>query len=172
MSRYILTVRERGYIVKTNGSCWRVLYNADGSYYNTYLVSHSCSESRVMAAAAQLGEFAAPARSNGFNVLRGTNMCPELGADMIVQVRNGGDVFRATLDPVIHNHWLLTRFDGDVNTSCGDEPVLTDPIGETGRPLPDVIIGALPPIKDKGIMAIGAGLVAIGIVLYVLKMRK
>lgn len=135
MSRIILQVREQGYTVKTDGTCYRVQFDASGNYMST--TPFSCSHPDT--SANMLGPHHSPHHRNGFKVERGVGMCPERPNDMIVRVRNGQNLYLAT-KPAVGDAWALIPIADDVLEFCGPIPeyVLPEDIPEPDSKLTEV----------------------------------
>lgn len=135
MSRLILQVRQLGYTVKTDGSCYRVLFSANGSHLST--TPFACTHTDT--SANMLGPHFPPNHRNGFKVERGVGFCPERPNDMIVRVRNGQNLYLAT-QPTGGEAWVLIPIADDVLGFCGPAPeyILPEDIPEPDSKLTEV----------------------------------
>ena len=136
MSREILSVREEGYITKTDGTCWQVMYHADHSYYRTRRVQnnfplYNANCNQAPAFANQLGASVAPSPRNVFRVLKGLGFCANHPEQMIVQVMRGSNIYSAqefTIpDGSNTQFWKLDEIsESELAEHCGEEVVFTE----------------------------------------------
>tara|TARA_R110002060_G_scaffold988_2_gene2299 strand:+ start:2026 stop:2574 length:549 start_codon:yes stop_codon:yes gene_type:complete len=136
MSRKILAVREEGYISKTDGTCWQVMYHADHSYYRTRRVQnnfplYNANCNQATAFANQLGASVAPNPRNGFRVLQGVGFCQNHPEQMIVQVIRGKNIYKAVPhylpNAASTEIWVLTEIsESELAEYCGEEVVFTE----------------------------------------------
>ncbi len=103
MSRRILHIRERGYISKTDGRCYRHKFAADGSHISTenlrggfplYLPTCRYAEAK----ANELGAPAMPGPNNGFRIIQGMNTCANYPDKSLVQVVRGSNYYWLPID--------------------------------------------------------------------------
>lgn len=132
MSRTILQIRKQGFFTKTGGICWRVLFNADGSYYKTDRVqdgfpfySPNCSQSRLNQFATALGAFAPPSYKNGWTIIRGVGMCPDHPGQMLLKDRMYAKQYWKAYQ--INNIWHIEPLASTEESYCGAEPDLILP---------------------------------------------
>ena len=136
MSRKILSVRQRGYISKSEGTCWQHTFDSDGGYVGTKRVQngfplYNANCNRAAFYANQLGPHTAPSPSNGFKILKGVGFCQNHPEEMIVQVVRGSNIYKAwpfTIpDGSNTQTWILDKIsESELAEYCGEEVVFTE----------------------------------------------
>lgn len=155
MSREILggSVRQRGYISKIDGVCWRHTFQPTGEWYSTNRVqngfpTYSANCNQAPAYANALGAHRPPGPLNGFEVIRGVGFCDNYPESMIVRVLRGSNYYKASPFTIPDGSntvaWIMDEIDpDDVEAICGEEIDITiidpnapepppPPIGSTG----------------------------------------
>lgn len=136
MSRKILSVRQRGYISKSEGTCWQQTFYSDGRHFGTKRVQNgfplfNANCNQAAAFANQLGQHSPPGMNNGFRVLKGLGFCANHPEQMIVQLTRGSNIYSAQSftipDGSNTQFWKLDEIsESELAEYCGEEVVFTE----------------------------------------------